>query len=120
MDICDIANNAKKAIDIANEVKNVELKEVILNLKEQMIELREENISLKEQLSKRDYYNMQFNDNCYWSINEDGTKEGPYCSVCWDKDKEAVRLTQSNIDKHHFKCGSCGNNFYVKDYKQRG
>ena len=32
MDICDIANNVKKAIDIANEVKNVELKEVILNL----------------------------------------------------------------------------------------
>ena len=58
MNLKDITNTAKTALDIANEMKNIELKEAILDLKEKLIELREENIVLKEQLNKKQQYNM--------------------------------------------------------------
>ena len=58
MNFKDITDTAKTALDIANELKNVELKEAILELKEKMIELREENMSLKEQLKEKQEYNI--------------------------------------------------------------
>ena len=48
--IMETAGSIKKVIDIANELKNVELKEAILNLKEDILELKEENMDLKENL----------------------------------------------------------------------
>ncbi len=101
MNLKDITDTAKTALDIANELKNIELKEAILDLKEKMIELREENISLKEQLSEKQKYNMIFENNQYWNLKEDGSKEGPYCVTCWDYDKTASRL----IDGYY--CGIC-------------
>ncbi len=97
----DITNTAKTALDIANELKNIELKEAILDLKEKMIELREENIALKEQLQEKQTYNMLFEKNAYWNLKEDGTKEGPFCVTCWDYNKIASRL----IDGYW--CGIC-------------
>lgn len=97
---------SKKALDIANQLKNVELKEAILDLKEELIRLREENISLKENLSKQEKYNMHFKENFdyYVNIKEDGTEEGSYCTVCWDTDRKAVRLHQGAYNKY---CDAC-------------
>ena len=39
MGIKDITDSAKKALEIANELKNIELKEAILELKEKIIEI---------------------------------------------------------------------------------
>lgn len=97
MGIKDITDSAKKALEIANELKNIELKEAILELKEKIIELREENITLKEQLKEKQKYNMQFIDNYYWDIKEDGSKVGPYCPACWDGDRKPVRMQQSDF-----------------------
>ncbi len=82
MNLKDIKETAQTALDIANELKNVELKSAVLDLKEEILELREENLSLKEKLSTQTKYNMVFDDNVYWDEKEDGTKEGPYCSAC--------------------------------------
>lgn len=95
MGLKDITDSAKKALEIANELKNIELKEAILELKEKIIELREENITLKEQLQEKQKYNMQFIDNYYWNIKKDGSKVGPYCPACWDGDRKPVRMQQS-------------------------
>ncbi len=84
----------KKALDIAKQLNNVELKEAILDLKEEIIALREENIALKEQLNQKQRYNMEFIDNYYWDIKEDGTKVGPFCPACWDGDEKAVRMQE--------------------------
>lgn len=101
MGIKDITDSAKKALEIANELKNIELKEAILELKEKMIELREENIELKEQLKEKQKYNMVFENNKYWNLKEDGSKEGPFCVTCWDYNQTASRL----IDNYY--CGIC-------------
>ena len=92
--IMETAGSIKKVIDIANELKNVELKEAILNLKEDILELKEENMDLKENLSEKQKYNMKFIDNYYWNIKENGEKEGPFCPACWDGDGKAVRMQE--------------------------
>lgn len=113
MNLKDFADTAKKALDIANELKHVELKEVILELKKQMMELEEENFALKEQLKEKQKHNMQFIDNYYWDVQEDGTKIGPYCSVCWDRDKKAVRMHKDMLLV--FVCPVCRQNRYTKE-----
>lgn len=97
----------KKALDIANELKNVDLKESILELREEILLLREENFLLKEKLNMKQNHNMIFKNNCYWNIKEDGIEEGPYCSVCWDDSQTAVRLTRSAVNRDFYICGKC-------------
>lgn len=102
IDTVKIAFNAgKKALEIANELNNVELKSAILDLKEEILALREENLILKQQLSEKQKYNMQFIDNKYWNLKKDGSKEGPFCVTCWDYDKTASRLIDGKW------CGIC-------------
>lgn len=115
MNLKDIKDTAKTALDIANELKHVELKEAILDLKEKLIELREENIALKEQLKDKQKYNMQFSqeDNCYWNIKEDSTKEGPFCPKCYDTQNLRVRALGK---KGHYRCPNCKTIIYTKEY----
>lgn len=117
MNLKDITDTAKTALDIANELKNIELKEAILDLKEKLIELREENIELKEQLKEKQEYNMVFEDNAYWNVKENGKYEGPYCSVCWDCKKIPIRLSQ-NTNTDFYKCGQCKNEVCVHNIHQ--
>lgn len=92
---------SKIALEIANNLKNVELKSAILDLKEEILALREENMALKQQLAEKQKYNMQFIDNQYWNVKEDGTKDGPFCVTCWDYNKTASRLING------YYCGIC-------------
>lgn len=118
MGFTDVMSLGKTALDIANELKNTELKESILELREEILTLREENLELKSKLNKKENYNMIIGDNCYWNLKDDGTKEGPYCTVCWDKERVAIRLTQDVELKHYHKCGSCKHEVYIKNYKK--
>ncbi len=112
MNLKDFADTAKKALDIANELKHVELKEVILELKKQMMELgeenfafRKENLALKEQLKEKQEHNMVFDKDKYWNILSDETKDGPYCSACWDADNKAIRMHEDML--FGFVCPVC-------------
>lgn len=97
-------NAGKKALEIAENLKNVELKEAILELKEANLLLREENIALKEQLKEKQKYNMVFEKDKYWNILPDGTKDGPYCAACWDYSGKAVHLDQGFSSPHCHIC----------------
>lgn len=106
---------------IGEETNNLALQKAILELDKKNYKLEKELHELKKELDKKETFNMQYDSNCYWNKKENGNVEGPYCSICWDKDKNAIRLTQnSTMDKRFFICGNCKNEFYVKNYKQRG
>ena len=107
MTLKTIVDNVKTIQEIAEKTQNLELKSTIIDLKEQILELREENLELKQSLSKQQEYNMVFEDNCYWNYKEDGTKEGPYCSACWDGKDKAIRM---KIDSNYYQCTNCKNN----------
>lgn len=101
-----IINSAKVALDIADAMKNQDLRSAILDLKEELLKLREENTNIKEQLSVRENYNMQFLDNAYFNVKSDETKDGPFCSRCWDSDKKAIRLLKKQ-GANLYECPNC-------------
>lgn len=102
-------NAGKKALEIAENMKNVELKEAILDLKEEIVSLREENFALKEQLSEKQKYNMVFDRDKYWNILPDGTKDGPYCAACWDYKQKPVHLDQKYSEPYCHICNGAKN-----------
>ncbi len=90
-----ILDTAKDAVQLVQKIDNIELYKQILDLQSEAIKLVEENISLKnqnralqEQLKVKD--SLTFENNGYW-IQKENTKEGPFCTHCWDKNKELVR-----------------------------
>lgn len=102
----DILDNAKDLYALIKKIGNQDLLEKMADLRDEIFELREENRKLKEKLSEREIYNMQFEDNLYWNVKPDGTKDGPYCATCWDKDKKAIRLENMEQDNAYY-CAVC-------------
>lgn len=102
----DILDNAKDLYALIKKIGNQDLLEKMADLRDEIFKLREENRTLKEKLSERENYNMQFEDNLYWNVKPDDTKDGPYCATCWDKDKKAIRLEHMGQDNAYY-CAVC-------------
>lgn len=83
-----INENILQAKQIAAGMDDNLLKSIILDLQTQLVDMQEELNKLHEQNS----YNMVFENNVYYDVKSDGTKIGPYCATCWDKDRKAIRL----------------------------
>lgn len=69
-------------------------------------------------MSKQTNYKMVYKNNSYWNMKEDNIKDGPYCSVCWDKEKIPIRLTQCPVNKDFYNCGNCNNEYCVHNIEQ--
>lgn len=68
--------------------------------------LESENKNLKEKLQNKP--DLSKEHNTYWMIKENGTKDGPFCMRCWDKNKDLIRLNNlGDVDQ----CPEC-KNFY--------
>src|SRR5262249_32481724 len=77
----------------------------LLTIHTDALKLVEENKSLKDQIRElKDRLSIKstliFNENSYWIPVDDGTQreliEGPFCTLCWDKDNKLVR---KHLDK---------------------
>lgn len=87
-----------KAKELADKLKNLELKGVVvdlqsqlLDLKEEIIALREENIQLKESQKKQEALpEMTVKDGLYFKPDGDG----PFCTGCFDTQGRLVRLAE--------------------------
>ena len=101
---------------LGEETNNLALQKAILELDKKNYQLEKEILELKKELDKREQYNMQFSskDNCYWDIKEDGTKEGPYCSNCYDTKQLTVRALGQ---KGHYRCPNCKTIIYTSEYR---
>lgn len=112
-------NIAQKAVELAHAFGSTDLVKAIQELQADNLALIAENMSLKEQLKEKQKYNMQFasEDNCYWNIREDGTKEGPYCSNCYDTKGLLVRALGGKNGTYH--CPNCKTFIYTSNYTPR-
>lgn len=55
--------------------------------------------SKKTKTNKSDVPQEPFFENgYYWNINEDGSKDGPFCQICWEKDKKLIHLNSESVD----------------------
>ena len=109
----------KEALDLAHSVKNATLAEKLVELYQQHLELTEINqnqrIQIRELQSEieesKKIPDIQANleyviaQNAYYIKTEDGKRDGPYCTVCWDVDRKLVRLLM-NVAKIPL-CGFC-------------
>ncbi len=73
--------------------ENEYLKKVIGLLQKENKSLQEENESLKKEI--KDSKVMVFENNMYWKLKKDGSKEGPFCPICFDSDEKQIRLIRT-------------------------
>lgn len=99
-----------KLVEVMKKVGNVEALENLMQLREELVELREKNIVLAEENSdlraKLGTSNkLSFERPFYWHVNDD-VKEGPYCQLCYDKERLSIRL-QETFEQGLWRCESC-------------
>lgn len=99
---------AKKAIEIADRMGDVELKAAILELKEKLLAQKEENFQLKEKVSElekrqKSQGSLVFERNLWWEVDGDN-KIGPYCSACYGDKEKLVRMATSD---EYWMCPVC-------------
>lgn len=102
--------HVEKAASFQNKVDEI----VKLSRKEQ----EQYHETLKKQAQKTDYTNddVFFEDGMYWRA-KDNKKEGPFCQLCWDKDKKLIRLYSDQVDIGEtypvfiWKCRNCKSNY---------
>jgi len=107
MSIIDDIKSVAKTIQQAG---NIELYQKILDLQGQALEvveesskLRDENRELKEKLQIKE--NLKHERNSYW-LDSGGKQDGPFCSRCWDVDKNLVRLHPGG-NPAYYHCPNC-------------
>jgi hypothetical protein len=74
-----------------------------------------ENRNLRHQLATQ--IDLSWESPYYWRVNDDGTRDGPFCQHCADTDRKAVRLQGPPAYRRgYWKCTVCRNEYQDKDY----
>ncbi|QIR75903.1 hypothetical protein FA592_06520 [Sulfurospirillum diekertiae] len=89
-----------------------DLKMKMADIKDALIESENEKKELKAKLELQ--AKLQFEMPYYWSIEEDGKKDGPFCQLCYDKEKKLIRLQDGNNGE--WSCLACRGYFRDKNY----
>ncbi len=105
----------KKSTSIESQETIMALRENHLSLREEILHLKEENSYLKSKLENKD--TLFYEDPYIWKLT-DGIQEGPYCSLCYDRDQKLIRFQSSNRDGL-FVCKACKHAFTDTNYKPR-
>ncbi|MFA5829507.1 MAG: hypothetical protein WC843_03365 [Candidatus Gracilibacteria bacterium] len=120
MSIYDAAKDAAKILQEAGKIneyqKILDLIDDSLNKRHKIDELEMENRELKEKLKTKDAYS--FKNNAYWHKE---TGDGPFCSRCFDKHKDLIRIIPDSNNSSWAKCPECKNsvNYTGKEVKPR-
>ncbi len=103
-----VIDTVKDVAKLAQDVQNIPLYQQLVSLQAEVFELYDENRNLKdevrqlrEQLEMR--AKMTFENNFYWIVDGD-SKDGPFCSRCYDNDHATRRM----IELGHLRgCPTC-------------
>jgi hypothetical protein len=104
---------AKDALSVAQKAGNIELYQNLLNLEHDMQDMQQENYELKKQLQEiQDSNNLEnemevSEDKKSFFRNHNDEKSGPYCPVCWQKDKKLSFLTHGGYKDIDLICPIC-------------
>ena len=94
MAIFDELKSIGKALQEAGKIEQyqqiLETQKELLEMQKIIQDLEKENSELKEKLEIKE--NLIFEKNTYWLEKESGEKDGPFCSRCFDKDRDLVRM----------------------------
>jgi hypothetical protein len=90
---------AREAVQLVQQIDNIELYRRILDLQSEGLKVFEENQQLKEQIKSlqealKTKENLEFENNSYYVRDDGGKKDGPFCTHCWDKEQQLVRMVK--------------------------
>lgn len=108
-DLKKIADVLKKAGKINEFNQILELQEQLLSMQDRIAKLKQEkeevekkNKKLKEKLNLKE--DMEKKNNAYWKKSDGG---GPFCSMCWEKDKKPISMILYYKGSNNAVCPVC-------------
>lgn len=100
----------KKAKEISDKTQNLEFKEILTEIRSELVDVKGELIDSKDIINKLKEENQKLKGKIkesqpkvylvggFYYTTEDGKGgTGPYCTGCYDKNKEIIRLTTEKI-----------------------
>lgn len=98
MAIFDILKTAAKVAQEAGKIELygqiLEVYEKLLDQQKKIADLEENNKELRAHLEVQGKVLPE--GNLYW-LEEDGVKDGPFCTCCWDSEGKLLRLHKSPV-----------------------
>jgi len=111
MAIFDELKSIGKILQEAGKIEQyqqiLETQKKLLEMQKKIQELEKKDRELKEKLEIKE--NLIFEKNAYWIKKENGEKDGPFCSVCWDADRKLIRLRVGDYAGGWAYCLKCRN-----------
>lgn len=106
-----IFDELKSIGKVLQEAGKIEQYQQILDTQQKLLEMQKitnelqaENRNLKDKLEIKE--SIIYENNTYWVIR-DNNKDGPYCSRCWDVDKNLVRIKRGINNSAFHTCPEC-------------
>jgi len=107
MAIFDELKSVGKVLQEAGKIEQykqiLEAQQELLEMQKKIQNLEKENTELEGKLKIKE--NLIHGDNAYW-IDSESKKDGPFCSRCWDVDKNLVRLHPCG-NPAYYDCPNC-------------
>jgi hypothetical protein len=112
-DYKDIADLLKKGLTLEAQEKIMELRVGALELQEENLKLKERVGQLEGELAVSRDIVFDPNTGLYWMQKPDGSRDGPFCAVCYDEHKRLARLHdgRQRALKTRWLCMVCKNVF---------
>ncbi len=103
-----VLETIKDAVKLAQKLGNVEIAQALIDAQQAALDLMGENQSLRNEVARlKEALELQgtvkYDDGAYWS--ENGDRDGPFCTKCWDADEKLIRMKHTNFT--WFKCPHC-------------
>lgn len=104
---------AKDITKLAQQLGSIEIQEKVIELQSQMLDLqkevqtlRVENRALKD--TEKIDQELTLEENAYWQRSAPATRQGAFCTRCWDAERKLIRMKDHGSAR---KCPKCGNFF---------
>jgi hypothetical protein len=98
-----VFDELKNIAKVLQEAGKIELYEKILAIQQQLLEMQEKIRTQGEEIRELENNfkikgDIFFENNAYWFNKKDGSKEGPFCSGCWDSQSKQLIHLHSRMD----------------------
>ena len=112
-DSSDSLEKAEVKLKLADLIGTLaDVKTQMADIKDALMESENEKKELKAKLALQ--AKLEFEMPYYWTVEEDGKHDGPFCQLCYDKEKKLIRLQDGKNGEWY--CLSCQSSFADKNY----
>jgi hypothetical protein len=104
-----VVDNVKDIADLVKKIGDIELYKKILALEEEVMDLTRDKRRADDRIEELERtlnirQDIIFRDGEYF-LTRNGREEGPFCSLCWDRDGKLIR--KSKMLRYGIVCPAC-------------